>query len=356
MKENSMPKVTVIVPIYNSEKYISECIESILNQTYKNFELFLIDDGSKDASGGICKKYENQDKRIRYIYKENGGVSSARNYGVAMTTGEYVVFVDSDDFIKQDMLERLMRAGNADFVMCGYELFDERNKGITDIFICPCLSGNIHTLAERVELYLYPPFLLGPCCKLFKRRIIVKHKIEFPLDISYGEDAVFVLNYLLNCQSVEVIDYVGYSYRKHGKETLSGKFLRDKIDINYRINGLLGRLLEQEEIVERERIVSDRLLESLVLYTKELMSSRLGSAEKYHLFYEKYALYEERLGKPQRMAQRLVIAAGRCILCYPLLYLFVLRQRIVERAVCHSIRERKSCGYSPCGSDESLSM
>lgn len=318
-----MAKVSVIVPIYNSEKYITECIESILNQTYKDFELILMDDGSTDSSGEICKKYMLQDPRVRYIYKENGGVSSARNEGIQCAGGEYIAFVDSDDTVKPKMLETLIK-NDRDFAMCGYELCDDISNTVSIQFSCPRLCGTMHDLAENIGDYLSPPYLLGPWLKLFKRDIITEHNIIFPPELSYGEDAIFVLQYLAYCKTVEVFPFVGYSYRKHGNESLSGRFLPNKIDINYRINMLIDNLLQKEHIAERQRILGDRLLECLVAYEKELISSPLSGKEKRRLFYEKYRAYGNQLSKPQRLAQRIIVWAGECRLFYPLVYLFKL--------------------------------
>ncbi|MBQ8827972.1 MAG: glycosyltransferase [Clostridia bacterium] len=102
-----MPKVSIIIPVYNCEKHLTECIESILSQTLHEFELILVDDGSKDKSSEICDMYSNQDKRIKVFHKENGGVSSARNYGLKFASGEYFAFVDSDDTIVNTMYEHM---------------------------------------------------------------------------------------------------------------------------------------------------------------------------------------------------------------------------------------------------------
>ena len=286
-----MSKVSVIVPIYNSEKYISECIESILNQTYDKFELILIDDGSKDSSGDICKQYELLDSRVIYIRKENGGVSSARNEGVRCANGDFITFVDSDDFVKPNMLEVLIK-NRCDFAMCGYELYDDVGNSVFDQFSCPDLLGTIHDLAQKIRDYLSPPYLLGPCFKLFRKDIIVENSVIFPPELSYGEDAIFVLEYLVHCKTVSIFSNIGYSYRKYGSESLSGRFLTNKIDINYRINTLIDRLLQMESIDERSKILSERLLECLTAYVKELVSSKLPRKEKKKLFYEKYEFYK----------------------------------------------------------------
>lgn len=319
-----MKTVSVIVPVYNAEKYISECIESILNQTFNDFELILIDDGSKDLSGEICRGYAARDGRVRYVYKENGGVSSARNCGIRRAEGEYIAFVDSDDTVKPKMLETLVRE-STDFAMCGYELYDDLKKTVSSEYHCPELSGNIRALAVNIRDYICPPYLLGPCFKLFKRDIIMENGLMFPPELSYGEDAIFVFEYLLCCNSVGVSRYIGYSYRKYGGETLSGRFLRDKIDINYRINCLMAGLLRRENVPEADKITAEHILRCFVSYEKELICSDLTEKEKRKTFYEKYALYKEKFGKPTSAGQAIVKLAGKCGLCYPLMYLFGMK-------------------------------
>ena len=323
-----MPKVSVIIPIYNAECFINRCVDSILMQRYKDFELILVNDGSTDQSDEICKKYEQMDKRIRYVNKTNGGVSSARNEGIKNAIGDYLIFVDSDDFGREEMLEELMKNESADFSMCGYEIYDDLKQSVLQEYQCKELSGDIHELSKRIADYLAPPFLLGPCFKRFKRNIINKYNIQFPVKIAYGEDAIFVLKYLLHCKTVEISPCVGYSYCRHGKETLSRKFAINKIDINYQINRLINQLLEKEKIYERDKIISERLLECFVLYEKELINSNLSRREKKKIFYEKFNFYNKEFGKPEREAQKIIFLAGKNKLCYPLMYLFKFRGEI----------------------------
>lgn len=323
-----MPRISVIVPIYNSEKYLEQCINSILHQTYKDFELILVNDGSDDRSGEICEKYEQQDKRIRYIWRENSGVSSTRNLGMSIAVGEYITFVDSDDFIGPYILDRLLD-NPADFSMCGYELYDDLKKKIQKQYLCDKFDGNIHDFTEKISDYLSPPFLLGPCFKLFKKQIIKDNEIEFPLDLSYGEDAIFVLSYLMFCEKISVSSYIGYSYRKHGSDSLSGKLLLDEIDINARINVLLEKLLEKNKTAEKDNIVSSRMLECFLAFEKKLIASNLRFSEKKKIFYEKYEKYKKDIGKPQRFAHEIILTAAKYRFCYLMVYLFKLRDLFI---------------------------
>ena len=134
------PLLSIIVPIYNVEQYIDKCIQSILNQTYQNLEIILVDDGATDRSGSIADSYAAKDKRIKVFHKENGGISDARNYGLDHVTGDYILFVDSDDFIENTMCERLFTIANsthADMVSCNYYIY----RGDDDI--------SIHTMSVQ---------------------------------------------------------------------------------------------------------------------------------------------------------------------------------------------------------------
>ena len=150
------PKISVIVPVYKVEKYLPECIESVLAQTFTDFELILVDDGSPDNSGKICDDYATRDSRIRVFHKENGGVSSARNLGLDNARGEWIGFVDPDDWIEPDMYEQMYLAGtenNADFVWCDFWTESDtmivlRSQGLeivdSENMIMGFLSGRLH--------------------------------------------------------------------------------------------------------------------------------------------------------------------------------------------------------------------
>ena len=139
-----MPKVSVIVPVYRAEKYIKECIESIINQTFEDFELLLVDDGSPDNSGAICDEYALKDSRIRVFHKENGGVSSARNEGIYKSNGEWLCFVDSDDIIEQTYLKDFdLNIIACDWYMQGYKKI-KSNKVIETHDFVQCIGMSWH--------------------------------------------------------------------------------------------------------------------------------------------------------------------------------------------------------------------
>ena len=186
--------ISIIVPVYNSEKYLDKCIKSILSQTYKNYELILIDDGSNDNSPKICDKYSKLDKRVIVIHKKNGGVSSARNAGLEIAKGQYISFVDSDDWIEKDMCEILISNAqmyNADISMCGI-LTENENKEWENCFLhMPKDRVHIYDNKDTVKCLLRGDvFPYGPCAKLYRRDIV--EKLRFDVTMKRAEDGYFV--------------------------------------------------------------------------------------------------------------------------------------------------------------------
>ena len=202
--------ISVIVPVYNVEKCLHRCVESILAQTYTNFELLLINDGSRDSSGAICDEYTVIDKRVRVFHKENGGVSTARNLGLDNARGEWITFCDSDDFVDTDWLKNYIDNldGKCDLVVQTIKLL---NKGYNEI-IGPqqLIEGNGKDVMVALK---YNGGTLGyPVNKLFSLSIIKKNFIRFREGIKLREDEDFVLRYLLHVNNGRIINNGGYNY------------------------------------------------------------------------------------------------------------------------------------------------
>lgn len=201
-----MPEISIIIPVYNAEMYLNNCIRSILIQTHTDFELILVDDGSSDQSGNICDKYAEQDFRVKVIHKENGGVSSARNSGLQIAKGKYIMFCDSDDYVEQKWCESLyaiMEKSKVDLAFCAYYMKDNTLKKVSKAVK---FSDENFLLLEKEELWnLYMKNLMNmPWNKIYKKEIIEKNNIRFDETISYNEDLIFVL------------DYIKYSQKKFG--------------------------------------------------------------------------------------------------------------------------------------------
>lgn len=219
--------ISIIVPIYNVEKYVKKCIESIINQTYKNIEIILINDGSKDTSLSICKDYKNKDKRIKLINQENGGVSKARNKGLNIAKGEYIVFIDSDDYITKNYIEKLLNAAietGADVVESNYIRIEDSGKIIEKSNIKNYYSKNNYEINKGfLENIFFKNMLWN---KIFKKSVIKNLKFK---DYKTSEDFEFLVNVYLNTNiKVNIEDYLYYYVNRNGSicnQTFSEKTL-----------------------------------------------------------------------------------------------------------------------------------
>ena len=213
MYSHQSPKISVIVPVYNVEKYLPRCIDSILSQSFTDIELLLIDDGSPDNCGKICDEYAAKDSRVRVFHKPNGGVSSARNLGLDKARGEWIVFVDSDDYVEIDYLTEMVSYANkynVDFV----STFNNLRKYSEDEVIL-IVRNDLGKLFSQYELNIFCP----PWGKLFRANII--GDLRFPQHVKLGEDVMFVFQYLLDVTSVLLISSTKYKYEVERTDSLS---------------------------------------------------------------------------------------------------------------------------------------
>ena len=193
------PIISVIIPVYNTEKYLHRCIDSVLAQTYKDFELLLIDDGSKDSSGTICDEYAAQDARVRVFHKENGGVSSARNVGLNHAQGEWVTFVDSDDYIEENFLKSF--EGNLDADLVVGRMIKKRSQGN---LLSNIPSGYHHPSKIVLEGNLTQLAFQSPWGKLFRGSLI--KNLRFDEGMIIGEDHYFILKYVCVAKSIRILE------------------------------------------------------------------------------------------------------------------------------------------------------
>lgn len=204
------PVVSVIVPVYNAESTIGGVIEGVLLQSYTQIELILVDDGSTDRSLDLMNKFKAKDSRITVISQKNGGPSAARNAGLNKAGGEFVVFIDADDSFSKEITNVLVVAqakNNTDFTMCGMDV----NGNVTTA-PSVVIDGKAELVRYILKSLLKNNLIYGPYCKLFKRDIIGKYNITFDESMRYGEDTVFVIEYLKNCESLANVNESLYSY------------------------------------------------------------------------------------------------------------------------------------------------
>lgn len=192
--------ISVIIPVYNVEKYLERCLESVINQTYQDLEIILVDDGSTDSSPAICDKYKEKDSRIKVIHKENGGLSSARNAGLRISSGEYVGFIDSDDDAELNMYELLYDVAkkyNVDFVMSDYiRINEDKTKYLKTLEI-----NNGYYSKKDIKNKIFPSLIMGENLEygpllsvwhcLYNRKFLNQNNIEFDEDVRWSEDNIF---------------------------------------------------------------------------------------------------------------------------------------------------------------------
>lgn len=234
--------VSVIIPVYNVELYINKCLNSIVNQTYKNLEIILVDDGSKDASGELCDEWAQRDHRISVIHKKNGGLVSARKCGIAAAHGEYVCAVDSDDWIECNMVEQLYHIAereNVDIVTSlfyGAKIVDSENEFKVGRYDCVRNGYSVYSRMIYIDNKNLTHMLSGSMCgKIYKRKLL--EKCQLPVDdrITYGEDGACVWNCFLQAESIYISDKFFYHYEKRS-DSISGsreKYYWAKINFFY---------------------------------------------------------------------------------------------------------------------------
>lgn len=231
--------VSVIIPVYNVEGLLNRCINSVIKQTYKNLEIILVNDGSTDQSLNICLKYEKNDCRIRVLNQQNGGQASARNYGVIESNGDFITFVDSDDYINVNYIESMMKLFEADeeidIATCEYQKVYDNGNNNSDVG-----GGNVKVYysEDALELLLYQKkFNHSPWCKIFRKQVF--DKIRFPCNRGYEDLAIIYKTFSIS-RKIAYIDYYYYYYYQRNNSTMRNKFDSRKID----------RIVNSEEMME----------------------------------------------------------------------------------------------------------
>ena len=266
--------LSIIIPIYNVEKYLEKCIKSIINQTYRNLEIILINDGSIDESAKICGKYKEQDNRIIFINKKNGGAASAKNEGLKVAKGDYIAFVDSDDFIEPDMIEYMVntiKKYNSDIIQC--KLIDYYTDTVT--FNQESVSEKIVKTKDFLYLSLKHWENNLFCNKLFKREVI---KNIFFKEGRCIDDEFFTYKCIINSKNIVISNKIVYNYRmrKSGvmkSESSQKQILRDRVDYLYDRynlvktiykdldNAFLEHLLTYYLIISKDYYVDEKILD-----------------------------------------------------------------------------------------------
>ena len=214
-----MELVSIVVPIYNVEQYLEKCVESICRQTYENLEIILVNDGSPDQCGQMCEEYAKKDNRIKVIHKKNGGLSDARNSGVKLATGKYLLFVDSDDYIAKDLVEKTVTVAeknNCDMVLYDYYYVEPDNVEIRSTIVP---ANKVISLEQEHTLLLAAT---SACAKLFNREFYVKANCPFPQGI-YFEDLATTSIFFMRAKRVYYLKEPLYYYINRENSIMTGK-------------------------------------------------------------------------------------------------------------------------------------
>lgn len=279
--------VSVIVPIYNVEKQLVRCLDSLCRQTYPFLELILVDDGSPDGCPAICDAYAARDERIKVLHKENAGLGMARNSGLDQATGEFVVFVDSDDYVKNDYVERLLKAmceKTADFAAAGLirEFADGTQCASPIVQHTEFLQG-----AQVIEKVLLPIIGAQPeypadveremsvCLNLYRREIIQRLDLRFYSEREVvSEDVLFNMEYISNAKSAVLLPYCLYYYSEN-LSSLTQTYRADRFEKYCKMLQVQTQLLERKHLLEQAKL---RLYRTFIMKTKKCIALLSGSS------------------------------------------------------------------------------
>ncbi|SFB02884.1 Glycosyl transferase family 2 [Acetitomaculum ruminis DSM 5522] len=285
------PKVSVIIPVYNNRDYIRKCVNSVLSSDYANMEIILVDDGSGDDSGDICDEYAGREESVTVYHIAHSGASNARNFGLTNSTGSYVMFVDSDDYIESDwigkMVEKLL-SDDSDMVISGF-INEEKNESILEV---PGIDKGIYKKDDFVLKILENPY--ADIFKVIWNKIykadFIKDIIRFKDELEFGEDFVFNIEYVEKINKISIVDFSGYHYIKYNYDAVSNRhkesFLTKENFINYVKQKILifhyyKELFEHLDIyVENKNKINDYLIKVCVEEIKRIKSSALSNKDK----------------------------------------------------------------------------
>lgn len=268
-------KISIIIPVWNAEKFLKRCINSILIQTYTNFELILIDDGSTDNSRTLCETYSAKDKRIVVIHQVNKGVAMARNNGLAIAKGDYVTFIDADDYVVADYLEKLFNAlvtvDEVDLSVLNYYEVNSKNEFIKHTLDSSKFTGNIQYDYDKLQSILWAPW-----GKLYKMDIIRKHHIMFPSDLLIAEDQIFNFQYIYYINRCNFIDMYGYYYNQDNENSLIKNITSKKMKDDFIRLSSAKKFLQKKLIFNRNEIFMNCITGHISLFFRQEQTSDIN--------------------------------------------------------------------------------
>lgn len=317
--------VTIIVPVYNVEKYIGDCVNSIINQTYNNLEIILVNDGSNDRSAFLIDQFARNDSRINVLHKQNGGVSSARNAGLSVAHGDYVCFVDADDRIAPEFVEHFMHIAvqnNADLVMSTQtiegSLKEESNNHKFEIW----------TSEKSTSEILYAKFPIGCWNKIFKRSVIVENNMSFPVGFFMGEGLSFITKFAQVAKKIVAINRALYFYRRDNLDSAT-----TAISVNKMENALSAIKYIRKNLIIKSRRINTAIdfHEWLTAFFSVVGIIKLGAVNKNELFYRSCWVILRKNSLPLFFCARVSIRR-RILLLAVFLLPTIFVEKIIKRA------------------------
>lgn len=266
-------KFSIIIPCYKVEKYLSECVDSVLNQTYNDFEIILVDDGSPDRCPKMCDEYAKKDTRVHVIHQKNAGIACARNAGVATAQGEYVICLDSDDFLINNLILSEIEEktqSNPDVVMFGYKKYFE-SEGSWGADVCANI-GDSRSVGDIVKtMLLNSSYIATTWTKAIRRELLVENRVSFRPSMVSGEDVDWYLNVLCHTKKIECLSKVCLAYRQRPDSISHNPKIQSLDDFIWILENWPNRIKEQVKDVDLKSALMNAmayyLANTMVLYS-----------------------------------------------------------------------------------------
>lgn len=271
---NSEYKITIIVPVYNSSEYLEQCVDSILLQTYENLELLLIDDESKDQSGEICDRYASEDDRVRVIHQKNAGCTAASITGLKEATGDYYMFIDSDDYVEKNMLEEMTRhliGKKGEIVCCNHILEKQKQTLPTTSLAEPGIYEGIKLRREIKDRLIGNEQRTVPmsrCMKLYEKSVFDGNLKYCDTSIRMGEDFNLVFPAILDCTRMVVMDKAFFYHYRYVETSMVHCYDTDMMDSVNRLEGFLKRVIADKKMENGEQLIRKEYCYMLLLVMK----------------------------------------------------------------------------------------
>lgn len=326
--------VSVIIPVYNAEKTLYDCLKSIMMQTYKNIEIIVINDGSSDNSKLYIEKLIGVDNRIVLIDKENGGVSSARNKGLDYSKGKYIIFVDCDDKIDINFIKEsvdLVKKENSELVISGYNMIYCNNKNtIDEIEILPncCGTNTQQFLLNNYSKLINNKILISCWGKLFLRKYI--DNLRFDEDITIGEDMLFVFNYLRKVKNISVLNKIGYKYYINASFSITKNYYHNRQENTYFLYNKMENFCKEMKIDILKN--SDSNLKYFFRSSMINLELVLGNKYEYYRLIDLIKKYNYHTDKKNSMENKLYyFILNKCD--KDSVYFFILLRKKIKKAI-----------------------